>query len=120
MLRPIFANVGGAAFRYRRRLFVWIGCSVLLTLSLLIPSGTLQSQSMPHSVVDPLQPYVRAMQVAGKSSSKTSFLLLPILEAEELGVGSWASTSPFLRPSREEDPAKDWWSFKGRVGYRTG
>ena len=120
MLRPIFANIGGAAFRHRHHSFVSIGCSVLLTLFLLIPSGTLQSQSMPHSIIDPLQPYVRAMQVAGKSSSKASFLLLPILAAEELGVGSWASASPFLRPSREDDPFKGWWSFKGRVGYRTG
>ena len=120
MLRPILANIGGATFRHRHRLFVSIGYSVLLTLSLLIPSATVHSQSVPHAAIDPLQPYVRALQVAGKSPSKTSFLLLPILEAEELGFGSWASASPLLRPGRVEDSSKGWWSFKGRVGYRTG
>ncbi|HBV05529.1 MAG TPA: hypothetical protein DEF01_02245 [Gemmatimonadetes bacterium] len=120
MLRPIFEKIGGAVLRHHHRLFVSIGCLGVLALSLLIPSGTLQSQSMPHSVVDQLQPYVRAMQVAGKSSSKTSFLLLPTLEAEELRVGSWVSGSPVLRLSRVGGPSKGWWSFKGRVGYRTG
>ena len=120
MFQPILAKIGGTICWYRYSWSSSIVFPAVFSLSLMIPAGTLQSQSMPNSVIDPLQPYARAMQVAAKSSSKTSFLLLPLLAAEDVGVGPWASFSSLHGPSQAEEVFKGWWSLQGRFTYRTG